>query len=135
MKPIKSATVALFLMLPFSMAAQAENPPKAPAPESSTDMPGMGMHQGMGMMGGMTDEQKEQHLKMMQEHMLQMHDLSNRILAEKDPAKKEQLKNEQLQLMKAHHEQKMMHRMERMQNRMQMNKKETAPAAEPKPTK
>ncbi|MGR8941425.1 MAG: hypothetical protein ACU83P_07525, partial [Gammaproteobacteria bacterium] len=118
MKPIKSATVALFLMLPVSMAAQAENPSATPEAKPSMEMPkgkGMGMQHGKGAMGGMTEEQKEQHLKMMQEHMLQMHDLSNRILAETDPAKKEQLKTEQLQLMKAHHQKEMMHRMERMQ--------------------
>jgi hypothetical protein len=70
-------------------------------------MGGMGMQHGMGGMGGMmmgmTDEEKEKHMRSMQEHMLSMHDLSNQILAEKDPAKKEQLKAAQLQLMKAHH--------------------------------
>ncbi|MBK8814901.1 MAG: hypothetical protein IPN42_05050 [Methylococcaceae bacterium] len=70
-------------------------------------MGGMGMHQGMGgmhgMMDSMTDEEKEKHLRGMQEHLLSMHDLSNQILAEKDPAKKEQLKKTQLELMKAHH--------------------------------
>ncbi len=69
---------------------------------------GMGMHHGMGgmmgaMMMGMSDEDKDKHMRSMQDHMLKMHDLSSRILAEKDSAKKEQLKNEQLQLMKAHH--------------------------------
>ena len=143
MNPIKSTSLALFLTLPFNLAAQSETPPAKPTPGHSMEMPGMGMKQGMGMqhgmgmgmMEGMTDEQKEQHLKMMQEHMLKMHDLSNRILAETDPAKKEQLKNEQLQMMKAHHEQKMMHRMERMEHRQQMNKPGAKPSAESKPTK
>jgi hypothetical protein len=73
---------------------------------------GMGMQHGMGggmggMMAGMTDEEKEQHMRGMQEHMLKMHDLSNQILAEKDPTKKEALKKQQLDLMKAHHAQMM----------------------------
>lgn len=68
----------------------------------------MGMHHGMGgMMAGMTDEQKDKHLRSMQEHMLKMHDLSNQILAEKDATKKDQLKAQQLQLMKEHHAQMM----------------------------
>ena len=65
---------------------------------------GMGMHRGMGgMMADMTEEQKDKHMRSMQEHMLKMHDLSSQILAEKDATKKEQLKTQQLQLMKAHH--------------------------------
>lgn len=133
MKHIKKTTTALFLILPLSLAAQTEAPPSPETHKPSTDMSkGMGMQHGMGMMGGMTEEQKDEHLKRMQEHILQMHDLSNRILAEKDPAKKEQLKNEQLQLMKAHHAQKMQHRMENMQKRQQMHKMEPKPASEPK---
>ena len=70
-------------------------------------MGGMGMHRGMGgmmgMMAGMSEEEKDKHLRSMQDHMLKMHDLSNKILAEKDPTKQEELKKEQLQLMKAHH--------------------------------
>ena len=61
----------------------------------------MGMHHGM--MANMTDEQKEQHMRSMQEHMLKMHDLSNQILAEKDATKKEALKKQQIDLMKSHH--------------------------------
>ena len=68
-----------------------------------------GMGGGMGMMN-MTEEQKEQHMRAMQEHMLSMHDLSNRILAEKNPETQKKPKEEQLQLMKVHH-QKMMHMM------------------------
>ena len=91
---------------------------------------GMGMHHGMGMggmMGGMSDEQRDQHLKGMQEHMLQMHDLSSQILAEKDPAKKEVLKKQQLDLMKAHHAQMM----GKMMGGMHHNQAAPAPAAVP----
>ena len=84
--------------------------------------PGMDMNQGMGTgaIGGMTVEQKDQHLRAMQEHMLMMHDLSNQILAEKDPAKKEQLKNQQLQLMKTQQEQRKTHRQQMKEQREQM---------------
>ena len=47
-----------------------------------------GMHQKMGKMCCMSNEQKEQHIRSMQEHMLKMHDLSNQILTEQDPTKK-----------------------------------------------
>ena len=80
------------------------------------------MHQGMGMMGmmaGMTEEQKTAHMRSMQEHILQMHDLSNQILSEKDAAKKEALKNQQLELMKAHHAQMMGHSQQKMQEHKQ----------------
>lgn len=62
------------------------------------------MMKGRGMMGNMSEEQREQHMRSMQEHMLNMHDLSNRILSEQDPQKKQQLKDQQLELMKAHHQ-------------------------------
>lgn len=58
---------------------------------------------GMGMMGGMSEEQMDQHLRMKQEHLLQMHELSNKILTATDPKEKELLKEQQLKLMKAHH--------------------------------
>ena len=97
--------IAAFIFLTImATLVHAENAPK-PEP---IPMKGMGgMHHGMGGMMAMTEEQKDQHMRSMQEHMLKMHELSNQILAEKDPAKKEQLKNEQLQLMKAHHAQMM----------------------------
>jgi hypothetical protein len=92
------AAVCLFaLMTATSNAEDVQKSPPMP-------MKGMGMHHGMGgMMAGMTEEQKDKHMRSMQEHMLKMHDLSNQILAEKDATKKEQLKTQQLQLMKAHH--------------------------------
>lgn len=114
MKHLYKSTAALLLLLPISMMSSAAEPQKADAP-----MKEMGMHQGMGMgmMGGMTEEQKTEKMRSMQEHMLQMHDLSNQILAEKDATKKEALKNQQLELMKAHHAQMMEHRQQRMQER------------------
>jgi hypothetical protein len=112
MKHLYKSTAVLLLLLPISMMSFAAEPPKADEP-----MKEMGMHQGMsmGMMGGMTEEQKTEHMRSMQEHMLKMHDLSNQILSEKDPAKKESLKNQQLELMKAHHSQMMEHRQQKMQ--------------------
>jgi hypothetical protein len=99
---------ALILFAVMTATSSAEDMQKSP-PMPMKGM-GMGMHHGMGgMMAGMTEEQKDKHLRSMQEHMLKMHDLSNQILAEKDSTKKEQLKTEQLQLMKAHHAEMMEH--------------------------
>jgi len=92
MKNLYHSAATLLLLLPLNMAISAEQPQTATKPM-----------QGMGMMGQMTEEQRDQHARAIQEHMLKMHELSNRILAEQDPAKKEQLKNQQLELMKAHH--------------------------------
>jgi hypothetical protein len=98
MKKILLSTATLLLLAQLDTDAFATEPQKAPEP-----MAGMKMHHGMGMMGGMTDEQ----LQGMQEHMLMMHDLSNQILSEKDPAKKQALKKQQLDMMKAHHSEMM----------------------------
>ena len=122
MQSIYKSTAVLLLMLPLSGVSFAAEPQKTAEP-----MQGMGMHQGMnmnkpqgadagkhegmGMMGGMSDE----HMRAMQDHMLLMHDLSNQILAEKDPAKKAQLKSRQLELMKAHQAQMMQHHQMMMQ--------------------
>lgn len=103
MKHLYKSTAVLLLSLPLSMMSFAAEP-----------MKGMGMGHGMGMMGGMTEEQQTEHMRSMQEHMLMMHDLSNQILAEKDAAKKESLKNQQLELMKAHHAQMMKHGQQKM---------------------
>ncbi len=115
------SVICLFSLMTLPVQAvdiQHVAPAVAPAPDKAMNhdmngmgmqhgMGGMGMHKGMGgmhgMMAGMTDEEKEKHMRSMQEHMLKMHDLSNRILAEPDSAKKEALKTEQIQLMKAHH--------------------------------
>ncbi|MDO9105503.1 MAG: hypothetical protein Q7U57_11130 [Methylovulum sp.] len=88
MKKSYHLPVALLLSLPISMASLAGQPQTETKP-----MPAVNM----------TEDQKDQHARAIQEHMLQMHDLSNRILAEQDPAKKEQLKVQQLELMKEHH--------------------------------
>jgi Spy/CpxP family protein refolding chaperone len=117
MKPIKTIFTALFLSLTLSLASRAESPSSPAASDDPMTMEkGMGMSRGMGMKGGnMTEAERDQHMRMYQEHMLKMHDLSNRILAEPDEKKKEQLKNEQLELMKSHHAQMKTHRMEKMQ--------------------
>ncbi len=102
MKQFYKSTAVLLLLLPISMMSSAVEPKKPAEPSKEMSMP-----HGMGMMGGMTEEQKSEHMRSMQEHMLKMHDLSNQILAEKDAAKKETLKAQQLDLMKAHHAQMM----------------------------
>lgn len=80
----------------FSMASIAENanPPQQNPPCMSMG----GMHKSM--MGNMTGEQKEKHLRARQEHMLKMHKLSDKILATDDLKEEEQLKQQQLDLMK-----------------------------------
>lgn len=112
MKYLYQSAAALLLLLPISMTGSAAEP-QTPAQPSKE----MGAHQGMGMgmMGSMSEEQKTEHMRSMQEHMLTMHDLSNQILAEKDPAKKEALKKQQLDLMMSHHAQMMGHRQQMMQ--------------------
>lgn len=109
MKQLYKSTAVLLLLLPISMMSSAAEPQQ---PEPAKEM---GMHQGMGMMGGMTEEQKTEHMRTMQEHMLKMHDLSNQILSEQDAAKKESLKNQQLELMKSYHAQMMQHRQQKSQ--------------------
>jgi hypothetical protein len=104
---------AIYLFMAMTATSNAVDMPK-PVPQQPMKHMGMGMHHGGmgGMMAGMTEEQKDKHMRSMQEHMLKMHDLSNQILAEKDVAKKEQLKTQQLQLMKAHHAEMMQHHQE-----------------------
>jgi hypothetical protein len=97
MKHIHKFTAIALLLLPFSMTSFAADTAPPAEPQKATEP----MKHG-NMMGNMTEEQQEQHLKAMQEHLLKMHDLSNQILAEKDPAKQEQLKKQQRDLMKAH---------------------------------
>ncbi|MGR8933025.1 MAG: hypothetical protein ACU837_01385 [Gammaproteobacteria bacterium] len=135
-----SIITAVLLLAPLGLSNVNAAEEKA-APQTEHSMPGMnmpqqgqggmqgkGMPQGQGgthgmgmmnMMGGMSEEQRDQHLRMMQEHMLQMHDLSDKILAAKDPKEKEKLKEQQLQLMKAHKAQmmKMMHGGMKMPNK------------------
>jgi hypothetical protein len=99
MKQALKSIAAAILFAAISTSVYAVETPKPDA----MPMGGMGMGMHHGMMAGMTEEQKDKHLRSMQEHMLKMHDLSNQILAEKDATKKEQLKTQQLQLMKEHH--------------------------------
>jgi hypothetical protein len=111
MKNTYRSTAAMCLLAAITATGNAEEPKKTDA--MPMEGMGMGMHHGMGgMMAGMSEEQKDKHLRSMQEHMLKMHDLSNQILAEKEATKKEQLKAQQLQLMKEHHAQMMEHHKE-----------------------
>lgn len=119
MKHLYKSTAALLLLLPISMMSSAAEPqktePMAETQKAAEPMKEMGAHQGMEMKCCQTEEQKNEHMRSMQEHMLQMHDLSNQILSEKDAAKKEALKKQQLELMKAHHAQMREHRQQKMQ--------------------
>jgi hypothetical protein len=124
----------LFLLFPVFCANSAETTEKPMVPVGEMQMNqgkgmqpgmgmqkgmGMGMQQGMGMGAGMTEEQKDQHLRSFQDHLLKMHDLSNQILSEKNPTKKEELKTKQRELMKAHQAQMMEHRMQQMMQHQQ----------------
>ncbi|MGR9115386.1 MAG: hypothetical protein ACU85E_06435 [Gammaproteobacteria bacterium] len=108
MKQLQKLAGVLILMS-FSAVVYSQEP----SMEEGMKQPGMKMHKGkmgmMGKMGGMTEEQKDQHMRAMQEHMLMMHELSDKIIAEKDPAKKQALKDQQLEMMKAHRAQMMGH--------------------------
>ncbi|MGR9046948.1 MAG: hypothetical protein ACU83N_16830 [Gammaproteobacteria bacterium] len=94
----------VFILASFSHGVFSQEPPV----EEGMMKPGMRMHKGQ-MGGGMTEEQKDQHMRAMQEHMLMMHELSNKIIAEKDPEKKQALKEQQLEMMKSHRAQMMGH--------------------------
>jgi hypothetical protein len=120
MKHLYKSIVALSLLLPLGATTSfAEVPQKVAEPVQS----GVDINQGMGAgtKGIMTLEQKDQHLRAMQDQMLIMHNLSNQILAETDPVKKEELKNQQLQLMKSQQQVKRKtHRQEKKEQRQQM---------------
>jgi hypothetical protein len=123
MRKGNSRITIAFVFLIMAATSHAENiqkvaPPATPPKEMGMKHSmggGMGTHHGVGgMMAGMTEEQKEQHMRGMQEHMLKMHELSNQIVTENDATKKEELKKQQLELMKAHHA-SMMERHQQMQ--------------------
>ncbi len=128
MKHINQLMAAFLLLFSYAMMSSAVEPTNKPEPKGMGGMMGGGMGGmmggGMGGMGGMTEEQRDQHIRAMQEHMLQMHDLSNQILNEKDPAKKEKLKKQQFDLIKAHHNQMMEHRQQLQQEHQKMMRPE-----------
>ena len=103
MKPVLNLAGVLILVS-FSNGVFSQESPK----EGEMMKPGMRMQKGK-MTGGMSEEQKDQHMRAMQEHMLKMHELSNKIIAEKDPEKKQALKDQQLEMMKSHRAQMMGH--------------------------
>lgn len=126
MKKLLNAASVLVLLATANNVSYAEDKmmdmQKGNAPKQ-----GMKMGKGMGMMGNMTEEQRDMHMRSMQAHMLKIHDLSNQILAEKDPVKKQELKEEQLKLMKAHMSQMMNMKKNMMQSpkHKQMMQKES----------
>jgi Spy/CpxP family protein refolding chaperone len=63
-----AATLLLTSLCSTGFAAEEQKP--QPAPSGPVQMGGMG-----GMMGGMSEEQMDQRIRSMQEHMLKMHNL------------------------------------------------------------
>lgn len=115
MKRYRSIALLMWLTLFGVSAAYAEEGME----RQQGQPPKKGMGMDMGQMEGMSEEQKEEQMRAMQEDMLKMHDLMNRILEAKDPNERQRLKDEHLKLMmekrKAHRQ--MMHRqMERMKH-------------------
>lgn len=110
MRRLYQSVAILILSAPLSLTSLA----------GEKGMPQQGPHQGMGSMGGKSEEQKEQHMRAMQEHMLKMHDLMHQIQDAKDPQERERLKEEQLELMKAHRKMMKEHHRKMMQQHMQM---------------
>ena len=100
MKSITPLILTCVMLASLSALSHAAEPAN-----TGTATANMKPHHGMGMWAhGMTDEDKEAHLKAMQDYSLKIHDLSNQILAEKDPTKQEALKTQQRELMKEHYE-------------------------------
>ena len=101
-KPAKLFT-ALMCVAAFSAPAMAEEktaPPPPFPPPPHQGMPGMGG--GMGMMGGISQEQIDAHLRQMQEKMLRDYDFMRKIREAKDEKEQAKLKEEWLQSMKQH---------------------------------
>ncbi len=96
---------ALMCVAAFSAPAISEEKNASPPPPSVHEgMAGMGnMGGGMGMMmGGMSDEQMDAHLRQMQEKMLRDYDFMRQIRDSKDEKEQARLKDEWLQAMKQH---------------------------------
>ena len=102
-KPTKLFTT-LMCVAAFSTTAIAEEktatPPPFPPPAPHQGMAGMGG--GMGMMGGISEEQIDAHLRQMQEKMLRDYDFMRKIREAKDEKEQTKLKEEWLQSMKQH---------------------------------
>ena len=128
MKPLSKKSILAAILLAqfgFGICFAEDQPQSAPAKSK------MAMK-----MGGMSEEQKDKNMRMMQEHMLQMHDLSDKILAAKDPKERDALKEKQLKLMKEHkkaHHAKMMKMMQMMQKKGAHHKPDDAQGSSDKP--
>ena len=103
MKKTTKLFTALVCVAAFSAPAVSEEKNAPPPPPAHGGMPGMGnMGGGMGMMGGMSDEQMDAHLRQMQERMLRDYDFMHQIRDSKDEKEQARLKDEWLQAMKQH---------------------------------
>jgi hypothetical protein len=113
MKSMLKCMAATLLLAPLcstGFAAEEQKPQPAPTGPAQMD----------GMMGGMSEEQMDQRIRSMQEHMLKIHDLMHQIRDAKDEKERERLKEEQRKLMKAHHRMMQQHMQQMMQHSGQM---------------
>ena len=101
-KPAKLFT-ALICLATVSLTTIAEEKTAPPPPPTFPPHQGMGgMGGGMGMMGGISEEQINAHLRQMQEKMLMDYDFMRKIREAKDEKEQAKLKEEWLQSMKQH---------------------------------
>lgn len=102
-KPIEKLILVGVAVIGLAGPVCAEEPAASQKPQASGGMGSM-----MGGGGMMSEEQMDQRVKMMQDHMLQMHEIMDKIQATTDPAEKEKLKQQQRDMikqhMKAHHQ-------------------------------
>ena len=101
MKTITKTMTALLCLAVFNAPAFAEG--KEPVPSKPPQQQGMaGMGDMCGMMGGMSEEQMDAHLRQVQEYMLKNHDFMHQIRDTKDEKEQARLKEEWLKAMKHH---------------------------------
>ena len=101
---MKRSTKTITAMMCFAFFnapafAEEKNAPQPPMPahEGMGNMGGMGM-----MMGGMSEEQMDTHLRQIQEKMLKDYDFMRQIHDAKDEKEQARLKDEWLKAMKQH---------------------------------
>ena len=97
MKRTAKSIITIICFAFFSVSTVAE--------EKNASPPPMPAHEGMarmGMMGGMSEEQMDAHLRQMQEKMLRDYDFIRQIRDAKDEKEQARLKDEWLKAMKQH---------------------------------
>ena len=121
-KLVASIVLFSFLALIGAMGIAQETPQQQQRQTMKKGMGNMDSCMMGGMMGNMSEEQRDRHMRSMQDHMLQMHQLSDQILAAKAPGEKEILKEKQLELMKTHKSKMMSHKRMMKQQQGQMRR-------------